>query len=206
MKNFFKYNSEKLKFAFKICSLIFSILAVIFLIIISINIGKIPEFKFIIYTMLGATLIIPIFILLIAIVEWNSNNRYRRKSFKNKPLDQIGRIGFNHSFLLNEKTKFYFTQETKGAIINGFKILINATKEEKDTIEFKALIKDIKFFNREDLINMEAKLRRQNLIFNTDEIIKKYNSKSIELKSINQIESDLIKFTEYLNIENFKPR
>ena len=181
-------------------------MAVIFLIIVYINVGKVPEFKFIAFTMLGATLIIPIFIILMAIVKWNSNNRYRRNSFKKKPLDQIGRIGFNHSFLLNQKTKFYFTQETKGAIINGFKILINTTKENKDIIEFKALIKDINFFNREDLNDMEVKLRRQNLIFNTDEIIKRYNSKSIELKSINQIESDLIKFTEYLNIENFKPR
>ena len=206
MKNFFKYNSEKLKFAFKISSLTFSILAVIFLIIVYINIGKVPEFKFIIYTMLGATLIIPTFIILVAIVEWYSNTRYRRNCFKDKPLDQIERIGFNHLFLLDEKNKFFFTQETKGAIINGFNIFINTTRQDKKNIEFKILIKNIEFDTREDLNNMEVKLQRQDLIFDSDIIIKRYNLKAIKLKSINQIESELIKFTEYLTIENFKPR
>ena len=63
----------------------------------------------------------------LAYLEWLSKRRVRNR-------------GFSKSFI-NEKTKWFFTEETKEGTINNFKIKCDITRENSNKTQFKAFVK-----------------------------------------------------------------
>lgn len=202
MNEFLKLNKHKLPFAFISTSLAFLAIALVFLAIAYFN-NQFPDLSLLIIILLVAGIGFPVFIIMVAYLEWLSKRRLRIKAFSVKPFDQLDKIGFTKSFI-NEKNKLYFTEETKEGIFNDFRIICDVTRKNPKTIQFKALIKH-KQIEEDDLKKLENQLKTQNIVFDFDGIIKMYNLKRLTIHSIIQLESDLVKFTELLKKQNFEP-
>jgi len=166
--------------------------------------GQIPDIILLTTVLLAAGLGFPTFIIAIAYIEWISKRRVRKRAFSKPPFDQLDKIGFLKSFI-NKKTKWYFTEETKEAIINNFKIKCDITREDSKTIQFKALVNH-RQIDKADIKQLERQFKRQDIMFDFEGLIKMYDIKRPTIVSAQQLESDLIKFTELLKKEGFEPK
>ena len=106
-------------------SLIFLSIALISLVIGYFN-EHLPDTVLLIIILLVAGIGFPIFIMALAYLEWLSKQSVRNRAF-------------SKSFI-NEKTKWFFKEETNNGTINNFKIKCDITRENSDKIQFKAFV------------------------------------------------------------------
>ena len=203
MDGFLKLNRHKLRFAFIATSLIFLSLALIFLVIGYYN-EQLPDIILLTTILLVAGIGFPIFIISIAYLEWLSKRRVRKRAFSKPPFNQLDKIGFSLS-LINEKTKWFFTEESKESVINDFKIKCDITRENSKTIQFKALV-NYRQIDKDEFKHLEQHFKNHGIIFDFEGLVKMYDMKKPTIHSAQQLKSDLIKFTELLKKENFKPQ
>ena len=203
MDGFLKLNRHKLRFAFIATSLIFLSLALIFLEIGYYN-EQLPDIILLTTILLVAGIGFPIFIISIAYLEWLSKRRVRKRAFSKPPFNQLDKIGFSLS-LINEKTKWFFTEESKESVINDFKIKCDITRENSKTIQFKALV-NYRQIDKDEFKHLEQHFKNHGIIFDFEGLVKMYDMKKPTIHSAQQLKSDLIKFTELLKKENFKPQ
>ncbi|BDD03722.1 hypothetical protein [Aureibacter tunicatorum] len=203
MNEFLKLNGNKLRFAFFITSLLFLAIVLTVLAIGFVN-GKFPDEFLLATILLGAGIGFPVFILTITCFEWLSKAKVRKNAFAKNPFNKLDKIGFS-SFLINEKSKWVFTEESKVAVINGFKIEVEITRESPDIIQFKAKVHR-KRIDYDGLKQLEKCFEGYSIILGYGEIIKVYNIDGVTIMSHLQLESDLIKFTELLKNKQFEPQ
>ncbi|BDD01418.1 hypothetical protein [Persicobacter psychrovividus] len=202
MDGFLKLNKHKLRFAFVATSLIFLSLALILLIIGYFN-EQFPDPVLLITILLVAGIGFPIFIIAIAYLEWLSKRRVRKRAFSKSPYDKLPKIGFTKTFI-NEKTKWFFTEETKEGFVNNFKIKCDITRENSKTIQFKALVEH-RQIDKDEFKRLEHLFNKYDVIFDFEGLTKLLDINNPAIASVQQLESELMKFTELLKNENFEP-
>lgn len=203
MDRFLKLNKHKLRFAFFATSITFLTIVIIILAIGYFN-EQFPDIVLLTIVLLGAGIGFPLFIITLAYLEWLSKRRVRKRAFSKPPFDRLDKIGFSKSFI-NEKTKWFFTEESKEVVINDFKIKCDITRNNSKTIQFKALVNH-RQIDKDEFKHLERHFKNQDIIFDFEGLIKMYDIKRPTIVSAQQLESDLIKFTELLKKENFEPQ
>lgn len=202
MDGFLKLNRHKLQFAFTATSITFLTIVIIFL-----TIGyfkeQFPDMALLATVLLGGGIAFPLFIIAIAYLEWLSKRKVRKRAFLRPPFDQLDKIGFSKSFI-NAHTKWYFTEETKEGVINGFKIECNITRENSTTIQFKALTKP-RPIEKKEFKELQDRFKRNDIAFDWDGLIKMYDIRRPAVQTIQQLKYDLVQFTNTLSQEKFEP-
>jgi hypothetical protein len=202
MKKFLQLNKHKLKFAFKVSSLVFVSLVSIVFIIVSITSG-IPDYSLIIIVILTAGIAFPCFTLFISYLAWYYKRWAKEKAFATPPFNELHVFGFTDK-LQGEKTKWAFTEMVKGGAIHGFDMIADVLYNERNIIEVRA------FTTWRQLDTMEYKrLSREfeeyNIEFDIGCFVKKYNIKRMSHLTINDLKRDLEEFTMLLKQNGFVP-
>jgi len=203
MKGFLELNRNKIGFAFISTSLVFLTLTLPFLIVFYYN-DDFPDLIFLSIIISSAGVGFPVFLLGLAYLEWLLNRRVRRRVFSVFPFNELYKIGFKES-LINEKTRWNFTQETKEAIVNDFLLKCDVTHENPKIIEFNTLVEP-KQIEKNELKRLSKSFSKQGVKFSYDEFTKKINSRRRDLKSVEVLEKDLLSFTETLKKDGFLPQ
>lgn len=203
MRNFTDINRHKILFALKVSSITFTIIVLVVFAIIGLTKNEYPDLLLFIKVLAGASIVFPIFLVGLAYLDWYSKTQVRNKAFKQKPFNELDKIGFTVSYLY-EKTKWYFTEETKELSINNYLIQCDVRRETPNTIEFKAYIK-YKEIEEERMKTLVAKFKQQEIYFDFDGLVKKYNIKKAMNLTIEQIKSELTQFVQALEREKFEP-
>lgn len=203
MDGFLKLNNHKLRFAFVATSLIFLSFALILLVIGYFN-EQLPDTVLLTTILFVAGIGLPIFIIAIAYLEWLSKRRVRRRAFSKSPFDKLPKIGFTKSYI-NEKTKWFFTEETKEGIINNFKIKCDITRENSKTIQFKALVEH-RQIDKDEFKRLEQLFNKYDVIFDFEGLTKMLDINRQKINTEQELKTELLKFTELLKNENFEPK
>lgn len=203
MDGFLKLNRYKIRFVFVTTSLLFLSIAIILLIIGYLN-EQLPDIILLTTIFSVAGIGIPIFVIAVSYLEWLSKQRMRKRVFSKTPFDKLPKIGFKKSFL-NEKTKWYFTEETKEGVINNFKIKCDITRENSKMIQFKALV-EYRQIDKNELKRLEQHFHKYDVIFDFEGLTKMVDINRQTINTEQQLESELRKFTELLKNENFEPK
>jgi|GEM_PF-763360 len=202
MEGFLELNRHKLKFAFTATSIIFFTIALI-LLLIAYSKGQLPDTTMLVAILLTAAVGFPLFVIAVAYLEWLSKRKVRRRGFSVQPFDQLDKIGITKSFL-NNKSKWFFTEEIKQGIVNGIWIECDITREDSKTIYFTALVKP-KPIDKAARIQLEQQLKKQNIVLDLEASAILYDLTRPSVSTIQQVESDLIKFTKLLNLVGYEP-
>ncbi len=203
MTNFLEINRNKLRFALKAISLTFTLIVLIIFTILGVTKNEFPDWVLFVSILISSSIGLPIFVIGLAYIDWHSKIRIRNKAYNQQPFDELDQIGFTISYL-NDKTKWYFTEEFKEIVINGYRIQCDARKESPNTIEFKAFVKHTKI-EKEKFKTLDEKLRQEEIYFDFGGLIKKYNIKKKMNLTIEQLKIDLTQFVEILQHEEFEP-
>jgi hypothetical protein len=199
LKTFLKLNIHKLKFAYFFIAITFSVMAILMFMILYFK-NQLPNLSLILYVLLGSFIGFPVFLLLIAFLEWVTKKHIRSKTFSNPPFNQLEYIGFYNSFF-NEETIWYFTEEIKSGRINNFIIECNIEKGKKGLVYFKIIADSNNIpINNYSLITNRLKDKEIN-----PDLSKAYKIAEWKSRTINQLKSDLERFTEIVRKEGFKP-
>ena len=153
MESFYKLNKAKLPFAFTISSLI-SAIVIVFLLVISAYKDNFPETNLLLIIVLVGVLGFPIFIILIAYLEWLGKTSKIKGILTQYSNLGIDKYPFNQG-LINAKTKWYFTNETREILLNDSTLILDPVTRKKvkfvtvldtrnlDKNQFKKIVKKI---------------------------------------------------------------
>ncbi|MFZ4543278.1 MAG: hypothetical protein ACOYOA_04455, partial [Saprospiraceae bacterium] len=109
---FLYLNRKKIAFSLMVFSIVCTSFVIILFGIVILSKNEFPDISILLITLAFASIGFPIFILAIAFLEWLSKRRLRNKIFQQQPFLEFDKTGFTDS-LINEHTKWYFTEETK---------------------------------------------------------------------------------------------
>lgn len=203
MNQFLKLNRHKLKFAFKVTSLLFMALVLIVFIIAIVN-GQVPEASLIIIVTFFAGVIFPCFIIFISYLAWLYKQWAKRKAFSKPPFDQLHVLGFSDE-LQAEKTKWAFTEKVKAGKINGFDLIADVLYGDRHIIEVRTFTawRQIK---KNEYKRLSKEFKTHDIEFDIGCLIKRYNIKRLSVFTIDDLRSDLHGFTELLKQNGFEPQ
>ena len=203
MTNFLEINKHKLPFAIKAISLILTIIVFSIYIMLVVSGIKYPDLTTLIFVLLGTSIVFPVFIIGAAYLEWRHKRKIRNKAFKQPPFKDLAKIGFTNSYL-NKNSKWKFTEEIKEVTIDNYLITCDIKRDTPNTILFKALIKHC-VIEKERFKTLETKFKQDDIYFDFNGLIKKYNVKKSMNLTIEQVEYDLKQFVMILKREEFEP-
>ena len=203
MRNFLELNRWKLRFAFTTTSIILLVPLAITLIVGYLN-ESLPDLKLLLVSLFIAGFGLPAFILLLGYLTWLAKSITRRKALSKSPFNEIKNIGF-YSSLINEQTKWHFTEEIKQGVINGFILRFDVAPDKSHMIQVEAPVEwqqiDKRKYNR-----LSKKFKRFNMEFRVGSLVKQYNTRGIKIRNIDELKIDLELFTKILEIEGFRPK
>ena len=202
-KRYAHINSQKLPFALKATSLTFTIIVLVIFTILGLTKNEYPDLLLFLSVLVGASIVFPIFIIGLAYIEWLSKRRVRNKVFRQRPFDELDKIGFTVSYI-NDKTKWYFTEETKEVSINNYLIQCDIRRESPNTIEFKAFVKHTEI-EKERFKSLNEMFKQEEIYFDFGGLVKKYNIKKTMNLTIEEVKTDLTQFVQTLKREKFEP-
>lgn len=134
---------------------------------------------------------------------WLLDARHRKKAFTVFPFNEIEKLGARKGYIgANDKSSF--TEEVWLLEINGFTIICDAKRRDKNIMEFIISIndRDLERSERERLVK-EFEIVGAYLDYN--EVIKDFNLKDVRLHSITQLQQQLEQITALLKNEGFVP-
>lgn len=204
MKTFLALNRKKVIFALKGGSLLFSLLAIILFLVGFLGYNQVMDFWLMVIVLICASVGMPFFIMCIGYLEWLSNRGTRNNAFRVSPFDKLDTIGFTYS-LINEKSRWFFTEETKEILINGYRIQCDIKRSAPKIIEFNAIVRLLP--NRKDAVtSIEDNFEIDKLEFGLGVITKKYDTRVSSNMPIEQVEYELVNFVAILNLAGFVPQ
>ena len=112
-------------------------------------------------------------------------------------------IGFEPS-LMNEHTRYYFTEQTVSNLVNGFTLQCDVPKEAPKYIQFTAFTK-IEALGQERMKALAAQFAPENIEFDFGGLAKKYEIKNPGLNTIDALQADLDAFTRKLIKAGLRP-
>ncbi len=145
----------------------------------------------------------PIFIIGIAYLAWQYKFIARQKAFSKHPLNQLEIIGFTKS-LLNEHSKWSFTEEIKAAKLNGYSFYCDISKKKSYAIEIKSPVK-WENHNGEKFHQVSDRLKHAGIDIGIDTLSKNYDTRKLSLKTIYDIKNDLTELAQIMKTEGFSP-
>jgi hypothetical protein len=203
MRKFLELNRWKLRFAFTTTSLILLVPLSIIWIVAYIN-ESLPDLQLLVIMLFTAGFALPGFILLLGYLTWLHKSITRKKALSKIPFNQIENLGFYKS-LINDQTKWHLTEEIKQGMINGFILRFDIAPDKSHVIQVEAPVEwqqiDKRKYNR-----LSKKFKRFNIEFRIGSLVKQYNTRRINVRSIAELQKDLEQFTEILEIEGFRPK
>lgn len=203
MHTFLQLNKHKLRFAFVTVSLTFIILILIVLLILYFK-GVFLKTGLLLTILFAAGIGFPVFIIFLAYMAWLQKRFARKKIFSVAPFDQLESIGFRTS-LVNDKTKWQFTEEGKEGIINGFTLKCDMQDRKQYLLEFETFV-EWREMEKEEYKGIIEQFSHYNIEFGWGSFIKTYNTKRMTLNSIYELQKELEQFTGLLLKEGFNPR
>lgn len=203
MTTFLQINKHKLPFAIKVISLIFTIIVFGIYIMLVVSGKEYPDLITLICVLLGTSIIFPISIIGVAFLEWRNKRKIRNRAYSIPPFNELNKIGFTNSYL-NKNSKWNFTEENKEITIDNYLITCDIKRDSPNTILFKTFIKNC-VIEKERFKTLETKFKQNDIYFDLNGLIKKYNIKKNMDLTIEQVEDDLNQFVIILKQENFEP-
>jgi len=196
---FVKLNLNKISLIYKYTSLIFSALFLIFNIINYFTGNTNIQVSTIIIGLLITTTLVPLFFLFLLYIGWKTETLRLKKLFKTKPLDKLENFGFKTT-LIDDDNKTVPTLQTKGIIINDFKILIGLISNDSKRISFKTFIEKTEI--SEEQYN---KLQENKISFYETTISKIFDIKDIESMDEKQLLNALHEYISIIKMEKIIP-
>lgn len=203
MRQFLNLNRHKLSFAFKGISLTFSTLILAVFLIAYFN-GQQANIDTIVFALFLSGIVLPCFIIFISYLAWYYKQRAMRKAFSKPPFDQLNELGFS-DLLLNEKTKWSFTEEVKAGRVNGFNLIADILYDKSHIIEVRAFTA-WKHLDRNEYKRLSIEFKAHNIEFDFGSLVKRYNTKLLHVHTIRELKVDFEEFTELLKRNGFKPQ
>ena len=197
---FIDLNKVAIKASFLWTSFIFTmIVLVIFL--ISYFKGNLPEVDLFLTVLLGASIGFPIFIVLVGYLRWVWDYSIFKRNYKSKPFNLIDKLGFER---IIKKSKWNFSTEYFTGNINGFIVDSDVeTQYENRYVRFKFYVKP-RQFEKYELKKIQKKLSEIDGSFYFGSIIKRFHFRNHRLKSIDELERELVAFSEMIMCEKIE--
>jgi hypothetical protein len=202
MRPFLQLNRQKLAFAFRTTALIFLTLPVAAFLLAALN-GYKADAELVIIVLLCAGIPFPAFILLISYLAWYQKREVRRKAFSIPPYSLIHEIGFRDA-LLNESSRWSFTEVIKQGRMNGFYLLADVQHDRTRFIEIRALVA-WKQLGKEEFKQLQDLFKTHGVEFDMASFVKRYDTKRPPVHSIQELKQDLEQFTALLQQNGFRP-
>lgn len=153
---------------------------------------------------LSASIGFPIFIIVVGFLRWCWDSSVTNRNLSSFPFSQLESIGFKR-VTKNEdsKTKFicYYYMGNIGEFIVDCDV---DTQNESKQIRFKYYI-NIRPLDKTDFKRIQNAFKAQNGFFDFNWISKKYHYKNHRVKSISELEKELIDFGKLIMKENIEP-
>ncbi len=203
IKKFFKSNKDAIKTGFKWTSLIFTCIV---LIIFSIGLIKNqkPDLGLFITVVLSASIGFPIFIIIVGFLRWSWDYSITHRNLDSFPFSQLETIGFRN-VTKNEDSKTRFTSDYYTGTVNGFIVDCDVdTQNDSKHIRFKYYI-NIRPLGKTDFKRIQKDFEEFNGYFDFNWISKKYHYKKHRIKSVTELEKELIDFGEMILKEKIEP-
>lgn len=202
MNRFYAINKHKLSFAIKATSITFLAIGSVIFLLVGMKEGFPPFLE-----TLGFLLVFgvgfPAMILIVAYLEWRTNDRKRRRLLSYNPYDNLSKLGFKQAYF-NESTKWFFTQYTLEGIVDGFRIKFDVEHVWTKKAMFIALA------YKKHQIPIEDKIIIKELAEHNIELHHLGLKKTIKLKRNNpiniiQLSAELVEFTSTVREYGFVP-
>lgn len=203
MREFFKLNKSKLKFAFGFTSAVFTTLVLI-IFAIGYFIGQIPGLSLFLTVILVASIGIPAFILVIGIIRGAWDLDKRKKAFNSRPFAEL----LNHGFTVqmkNDKNRWQFSEPILTGRIENFQILAEVdTQHAPDIIRFQALT-EVERIGKEEVQRLTRKFSPEDIELDFNGVTKRISVKNHRIRKIDELTNELSRFIRTIKQENFKP-
>lgn len=203
-KNFGDLNRKKLPVIFTVISAIFLFFVLSIILITGFMNNDFPEVEGFFYIILGFGVGIPLFLIMLGYLSWHYNRWVRQKMMRKSPYNKLSQIGFTTSYI-DAGSKFFFTEDTLETNINGYRIQFNVNNGTPKTAEFTAFVQH-SALDKEKYGKLEQEFKKEEIYFDFDGLIKKYNSKKSSTLTAEQLEASLSNFIKKLQEEGFTPR
>ena len=203
IKKFIKGNKKAIKTAFKWTSFIFTSIVLIIFAIGLLNNQK-PDLGLFITVVLSASIGFPIFIIIVGFLRWSWDFSITRRNLGSFPFSQLESIGFK-KVTKNEDSKTKFICDYYTGTINGFIIDCDVdTQNDSKLVRFKYYV-NIKPLGKVDLKRIQNDFKAQNGYLDFNWISKKYHYKNHRIKSVSELEKELIDFGKLILKESIEP-
>lgn len=173
-----------------------SFILLLFLIALLTN-GQLPDLQLTITIILTTGIGFPIFGTIIGFLKWWTDTRSAKKSFNCHPFCELEKINFE-KIRLNQNSKSQFIKEIYRGELNGFIVDIEpGFGEQAKYLQFRFWLKTTDIhgkLNSENFKNPETNSRFYSAITS-------YHREKHNLKSIEQLKTELIEITDTLNKE-----
>lgn len=201
IRKFINLNKVALKTGFFWTSFIFTLIILVIFSISYFN-GNLPEKDLFILVLLGASIGSPTCITLFAFLRWVWDYSIFKRNFNSLPFNQIDTIGFKKK---EKISKWNFSIEYFTGEINGFIVDSDIdTQNESKHVRFKFYVKPMQF-EKQEYKQIQKKLSENNGCLYFDTVIKRFHFKNHRLRSISDLESELIKFSNLIKHEKIEP-
>lgn len=166
--------------------------------------GNLPNKQLLISIILMTGVIFPLFIMFLGYLTWILNRNARQKVYSKIPFDQIENIGFYKAYL-GDNSKWSFTSEIKKGQLNGFTLIMDLSKEKGQALEFD-IPTEWKKLDKNEYRRLTEKFKQHNIEFRIGSLVKKYNARQPEIRTVSELKKDLELATTLLRQEGFKPQ
>ncbi len=200
---FIKENTKAIGTGFKWMSLIFTSLVLIIFLVGLINNQK-PDLLLFIVVVFSAGIGFPIFGIIVGFMRWWWDYSVTRRNFNSFPFSHLNSLSFK-KVVKNKDSKTKFISEYYSGKVDRFIVDCDVeTQNESNQIRFKFFINPRPLSNA-NLNRIENDFKAQNGYFDFNWISKKYHYKNHQLRSVSELEKELIDFGNLILNENIEP-
>lgn len=203
METFLQLNRDKLTPTFGRLSLILLGFVSVVLFIAYLT-GNFPTVQLLVSIILVTAIAFPLFIMLIGYIGWHINHKARQKAFSKVPFSDIEKIGFYKAYL-GGNSKWSFTDEIKKGHLNGFTLTMDVSKEKGHTLEFD-IPTEWKKLDKNHFSRLTEKFKQHNIEFKMGSLVKQYDTRQPEMRTVSELKQDLKLTTTILLQEGFEPK
>lgn len=198
LKRFIRGNRKAILTAFKWSSLVFTTIVLIIFLAGLINNQK-PDPGLFITVVLTASVGLPVFIIAVGFLRWYWGSYVTDRNFGSFPFSELASIGFNKVTINENKTKFmcdYYTGNIDGFIVD----CDVDTQHDTKYLRFKYFVK-IRPLGKAGYERIQDNFKTQNADVDFNWISKKYHYKNHRIKSVKELEKELIDFAKLIKKE-----
>lgn len=202
---FIKENLNSIRTGFKWISFIFTTLVIIIFIINFIINGQTPDLLLFIIVILSAGIGFPIFAITVIFLRWWWDYSVIKRNFSSYPFSQLDSIGFN-KIIKNKGSKTELVNEYYSGKINEFIVDCTVdTQSENKLLSFNFYV-NIRPMEKSEFLRIQREFKSHNGVIDFNCVSKKYHYKNHHLKSVKELENELIDFGKMILNENIEPK